>query len=205
MIDRSSQSTVGISHQLNTKSSRTTSRFGTSLCLMWLWVSNTVMQISATRTASSTTFSYDPLTKAEGNHIMAFVTDFRDMYGQGTPISQISSTLISVPIGKAWSNIYTTKSLSMESGQTWMNQPTSVMASATGIPCTMAVLHFPPFFPLDYQDWAKSPHIEFPYQPGGVRLESKTISPNIKHWNKRLHVEVHNLYGFMNTWITHNS
>jgi alpha-glucosidase/lysosomal alpha-glucosidase len=57
----------------------------------------------------------------------------------------------------------------------------------------------------DRLESAISPHIEFPYLPGGVRLESKTISPNIKHSNGALHVDVHNIYGFMNTWVTHQA
>ena len=45
--------------------------------------------------------------------------------------------------------------------------------------------------------------IDFPYQPGGINLETKTLPPHLKHANGALHKDVHNLYGFMDSWATH--
>lgn len=54
----------------------------------------------------------------------------------------------------------------------------------------------------DQQEWAIQQRIEFPYLPGGVKLQSMTLTPYLKHYNRALHKDVHNLYGYMDTWVT---
>jgi len=45
-------------------------------------------------------------------------------------------------------------------------------------------------------EFFKNDIIKLPYTPGITRLDSKTLSINIKHYNGFIHKDVHNLYGF---------
>lgn len=51
---------------------------------------------------------------------------------------------------------------------------------------------------MDYVDSNEeyvNKHIKFPYIPGISPLEKMTLPPNLYHYGKKLHKDVHNLYG----------
>lgn len=48
---------------------------------------------------------------------------------------------------------------------------------------------------VDVNDTYKNNHIFFPYIPGVSPLEKMTLPPNLFHYGKYLHKDVHNLYG----------
>jgi alpha-glucosidase/lysosomal alpha-glucosidase len=47
----------------------------------------------------------------------------------------------------------------------------------------------------DVNDTYLNKHITFPYIPGVSPLEKMTLPPNLLHYGKYLHKDVHNLYG----------
>ena len=51
---------------------------------------------------------------------------------------------------------------------------------------------------MDYTDVNETylnNHITFPYIPGVSPLEKMTLPPNLLHYGKYMHKDVHNLYG----------
>lgn len=46
-------------------------------------------------------------------------------------------------------------------------------------------------------------HIKFPYIPGISPLEKMTLPPNLYHYGKKLHKDVHNLYGLQESFETY--
>ncbi|CAK60057.1 unnamed protein product (macronuclear) [Paramecium tetraurelia] len=61
---------------------------------------------------------------------------------------------------------------------------------------------------MDYTDINedyKNNHIRFPYIPGVSPLEKMTLPPNLYHYGKYLHKDVHNLYGLQESYETYQA
>lgn len=46
----------------------------------------------------------------------------------------------------------------------------------------------------------KNDELKLPYLPGNQKLENKTLPSHLKHYGNYLHKDIHNAYGFLDSY-----